>query len=152
MSFESEIQNIPGLLYTPQKDLTNFTTFRLSSVGDYMEVQSIEALQELVILLSKYKKKFLVLGWGANQILPAVCDGLILHLSFPFDPTYFDTIRDEYELPASVGLNQLTGHAVKFGIMGWEVFTGIPASLGGAIFMNAGTNLGEIGSLVKSFG
>jgi UDP-N-acetylmuramate dehydrogenase len=38
---------------------------------------------------------------------------------------------------------------VKFGLLGWEVFTGIPASLGGAIYMNAGTNLGEIGPLIK---
>jgi UDP-N-acetylmuramate dehydrogenase len=63
--------------------------------------------------------------------------------------SYLDQVREEYELPASLGINYLTSHAVKFGLKGWEVFTGIPASLGGAIFMNAGTNLGEIGPLMK---
>ena len=44
----------------------------------------------------------------------------------------------------------MTGKAIKFGLSGWEVFTGIPATLGGAIWMNAGTSLGEIGQLVTS--
>jgi hypothetical protein len=34
--------------------------------------------------------------------------------------------------------------------MGWEVLTGIPASLGGALFMNAGTKFGEIAQIVKT--
>src|SRR5690606_37940156 len=75
---------------------------------------------------------------------------VIIHLDLPFDLNYLSESHDEYVLPASLGLNHLTAHAVKFGLSGWEVFTGIPASLGGAIYMNAGTNLGEIGALVKS--
>jgi UDP-N-acetylmuramate dehydrogenase len=53
-------------------------------------------------------------------------------------------------LSASTSLNMLTAAAVKFNLSGWEVFTGVPASFGGAIFMNAGTRLGEIGDLIKS--
>ncbi len=52
-------------------------------------------------------------------------------------------------MPASLGLNALTAHAIKFGLKGWETFTGVPATLGGAIFMNAGTSLGEICEIVK---
>jgi UDP-N-acetylmuramate dehydrogenase len=149
MSLEKEISQIEGCKYSADFDLTNFTTMRLSSKGDLVEVSSIPALQKLLPLLKKQNRKYLVVGWGANQILPAKCDDLIIHLDFGFDSTYLETLRDEYELPASLGINHLTGHAVKFGLKGWEVFTGIPASLGGAIYMNAGTNLGEIGSLVK---
>lgn len=126
------------------EDLTSYTTFRLKSVGDVYEVKSIEGLRALLPTL----KDYLVVGWGANQILPAVCDRPLIHLNFPFDNNYLNEVRDEYVLPASLGINYLTAHAVKFGLKGWEVFTGIPASLGGAIYMNAGTNLGEIGSLI----
>lgn len=150
MRLEQELASIEGIDFFPQKDLTSFTTFRLASVGDLVEVKSVESLQKLLPLLNRHNKQYLVVGWGANQILPARCEKLVIHLVLPFDQHYFDLIRDEYDLPASVGLNLLTSHAVKFGLMGWEVFTGIPASLGGAIYMNAGTNLGEIGSLVKS--
>lgn len=149
MSLETEIQNIPDIVFEKDQDLTSYTTMRLASRGDVAEVKSIEALQKLLPLLKKHQRNYLVVGWGANQILPAVCDDLIIHLNFSFDMTYLDQVRDEYELPASLGINYLTSHAVKFGLKGWEVFTGIPASLGGAIYMNAGTNLGEIGPLMK---
>ncbi len=149
MSLETEIQNIPDIVFEKDQDLTGYTTMRLASRGDVAEVKTVEALQKLLPLLKKHQRNYLVVGWGANQILPAVCDDLIIHLNFSFDMTYLDQVRDEYELPASLGINYLTSHAVKFGLKGWEVFTGIPASLGGAIYMNAGTNLGEIGPLMK---
>ena len=77
-------------------------------------------------------------------------DKLFIKLNFDYDKDLLSEPRDEYILPASISLNTLTSHALKFGLSGWEVFTGIPASLGGAICMNAGTALGEIGDLIKS--
>lgn len=150
MSLINEVRLIDGLNLKEDVDLTSYTTFRLASHGTLVEILRTEALLKLLPLLRRYNKKYLVVGWGANQILAPVCDELIIHLNFSFEKNYFENLRNEYELPASVGLNLLTAHAVKFGLKGWEVFTGIPASLGGAIFMNAGTNLGEIGDLVKS--
>jgi UDP-N-acetylmuramate dehydrogenase len=150
MSYLDEIKSIDELEYHQDIDLTSYTTFRLKSRGNLIKVFSLQALREILSLFQKFKKKYLVIGWGANQILPSECDKEILLLDFPFDKNYLNTVRDEYEFPASVGLNILTSHAVKFGLKGWEVFTGIPASLGGAVYMNAGTNLGEMSSLVTS--
>lgn len=144
-----EIQTIQDCSLHRDIDVTSYTTFKLGSRGDLVEVRSIEALQKILPLLLKNHKPYLIVGWGANQILPVICHDLIIHLDFSFDATYLETQKDEYILPASLGLNHLTAHAVKFGLKGWEVFTGIPASLGGAIYMNAGTNLGEIGKLIK---
>lgn len=149
MNLAEEISSIEGCKFSENHDLTSFTTMRLASKGDLVEVSSIPSLQKLLPVLNKHQRKYLVIGWGANQILPAECSDLIIHLDFGFDQNYLDEVKDEYSLPASLGINHLTSHAVKFGLKGWEVFTGIPASLGGALYMNAGTNLGEIGSLVK---
>jgi UDP-N-acetylmuramate dehydrogenase len=149
MNLAEEISSIEGCKFSENHDLTSFTTMRLASKGDLVEVSSIPSLQKLLPALNKHQRKYLVIGWGANQILPAECSDLIIHLDFGFDQNYLDEVKDEYSLPASLGINHLTSHAVKFGLKGWEVFTGIPASLGGALYMNAGTNLGEIGSLVK---
>jgi UDP-N-acetylmuramate dehydrogenase len=150
MSLRDELSQLSGLTFHPDHDLTSYTTFRLSSVGDLLEVESEEGLRSALQVLKSHQKDFLVVGWGANQILPAINEKIVIHLKFPFDQALFEAIHESYELPASVGLNYLTAHAVKFGLKGWEVFTGIPASLGGAIYMNAGTNLGEIGQLVES--
>jgi UDP-N-acetylmuramate dehydrogenase len=142
-----EIRNIPGLEIKEDYDLTGFTTMRLHSRGNLIEIHDIEALKKLLPILKKEETPYLLLGWGANQLLPSVVPGFVIHLKMPH--IIPDELHAEYELPASVSLNQLTGLALKFGLKGWEVFTGIPASLGGAIYMNAGTNLGEIGKLIR---
>lgn len=150
MNIKEKLANIEGCEFFPDHDLTSFTTMRLTSRGDLLEVLTVAALQKILPLLKEHQIDYLIVGWGANQILPDHCEKLVIHLKFSFDSSYLNEVREEYVLPASLGINHLTSHAVKFGLLGWEVFTGIPASLGGAIFMNAGTNLGEIGSLVKS--
>lgn len=150
MSWKTDIQNIPDCELKEGVDLSSYTTFKLRAVGDVLEVHSASALRKVLPTLVKHKKEYRVVGWGANQILPDNSDLLFIKLAFSFDhQTYLSSSHDEYELPASLGINHLTGHASKFGLKGWEVFTGIPASLGGAIYMNAGTALGEIGPLVK---
>ena len=150
MNWIDRINSVPDSELLINQNLTSYTTFKLNSEGDLLKVKSIEALQKIMSILDEEKKKYLIIGWGANQILPAKCTDLVIHLEFIFDPNTLREFRDEYTLPSSLGLNHLTALAVKFGLKGWEVFTGIPASLGGAIYMNAGTNLGEIGSLIKT--
>lgn len=143
------IINHPDVTVEIDKDLKKFSTMRLDARGDLITVKSVEGLKVALKALTQNKIEYRVLGWGANVLLPAAADKPYIQLDFEFDRSIFDAAREEYILPGSVSLATLTSHANKFGLKGWEVFTGIPASLGGAIFMNAGTNLGEIGSVIK---
>lgn len=142
------LKNNPGLVVETDKDLTKFSTMRLKAVGDFITVKNLQGLKDIVSTLTKQNIEYRVLGWGANILIPPTSTIPYLHLDFDFDRSVFENAHDEYLLPASTSLATLTSHANKFGLIGWEVFTGIPASLGGAVFMNAGTNLGEIGSVV----
>lgn len=135
------------LLIEINKDLTKYSTMRLVAHGDLITVKNLQTLKLVTKILTENKIDYRVLGWGANMLIPSTSSVPYLQLDFDFDRTIFDSPKSEYLLPASVSLATLTSHANKFGLTGWEVFTGIPASLGGAIFMNAGTNLGEIGSV-----
>lgn len=147
MILKSEL-NFPGVLLEENKDLKKFSTMRLNAVGDLITVSTIEALKKTLKILSAHNIEYRVLGWGANVLLPERSELPYIQLDFDYDKSQLETPCDEYHLPASVSLATLTSHANKYGLKGWEVFTGIPASLGGAIFMNAGTNLGEIGAVV----
>ena len=149
MNLKEKLHSLSDVEFLENENLTSYTTFKLNSIGDLLIVKSVEALQKVLPLLNAEKIIYLIVGWGANQILPAKCDEIIIHLDLPFDMNDLENQKNEYLIPASLGINHLTAHAVKFGLKGWDVFTGIPASLGGAIYMNAGTNLGEIGNLVK---
>lgn len=144
-----KLKSIQGVEVEIEKDLKKFSTMRLDAKGDLITVRNKEALGAVTKYLTKNNIQYRVLGWGANMLLPAISEIPYLQLDFEFDRSIFDNTHEEYVLPASVSLATLTSHANKFGIKGWEVFTGVPASLGGAIFMNAGTNLGEIGSIIK---
>ena len=139
----------PDVIVSLDQDLKKYSTMRLDSRGDLITVKSRDGLKFCLGELTKNNISYRVLGWGANMLLPSRSTIPYIQLDFEFERSVFNTPQDEYVLPASTSLATLTSHANKFGLKGWEVFTGIPASLGGAIFMNAGTNLGEIGSLVK---
>jgi len=140
-----------GILFEKNQDLTKYSTMRLKAQGDLYTVTSIAALKNLLETFSIKQTSFIMLGMGANQLLKETSALPYIKLDLPFDKKYLDEVRIKYELPASITLSILSSHAIKHGLAGWECFTGIPATLGGALFMNAGTNLGEIGSLVESF-
>lgn len=141
---------IEGVQLKEDIDLARYTTIRIVATGSIAIVESENALSSLLKLLVNKKLNYHVLGWGANQVISKTKNTLFIKLNFEFDRSYLLIPKKEYELPASLGVNVLQTHAQKFGLKGWEVFTGVPASLGGAIFMNAGTALGEIGEIVKS--
>lgn len=149
MSIESRLSLIKGIEFELDADLTKMTTFRLESRANLVIVKSSQALTELIKVLNEEKVSYLVLGLGANQILPQRVNSLVIHLKFDFDLSSLQVYQSSYIVPASLNLTHLTSAAVKHGLIGWEVFTGIPATVGGAICMNAGTTLGEIGELVE---
>jgi len=139
----------PDIKVELNKDLTKYSTLQLKSQGDLISVFSEDALSKVIKTLYAFNVKYCVLGKGSNILLREKSKIPYIKLAFTENIKDFYKINDEYILPASTPLNKMTAHAIKFGLKGWEVFTGIPASLGGAIFMNAGTNLGEIGSIVN---
>lgn len=142
-----ELKEVEGLEVKRGIDLTKMSTMRLKARGDLVIVKNIEALKTFLT----YIKKYHVLGWGANQLLKETSDRPYLKLDFPFDRNELSVVLTRYTIPASVSLASLTSAANKLKLSGWEVFTGIPASLGGAIAMNAGTGLGEIAEVIESF-
>ena len=150
MSWKTKVEEISDLTFQWNADLTNLSTFRMSSHGDVVEVRTLSALASLVRVLNAEKHPYRLLGWGANQVLAPAEKDLMIKLDLPFDKNILEELHDTYHLPASVGLNLLTAHALKFGLKAWDALTGIPASLGGAVYMNAGTNLGEIRQVLQS--
>ncbi|MCO4753789.1 MAG: FAD-binding protein [Bacteriovoracaceae bacterium] len=144
------VKEIEGVNLFESVDLAKYTTIKLKAIGDIATVESIDALTLVIQGLQKHGIEYHVLGWGANQVISKTKNTLFIKLKLPLDRDIFKTVHKFYDLPASTPLNLLQSHAQKFGLKGWEVLTGIPASLGGAIYMNAGTALGEICNIVES--
>lgn len=130
--------------------LSLHTTFRVGGPCDvYVSVASIKEAEELIRLLSMNKVPYFVIGNGSNLL---VSDegfrGVIVELSKNFSEISVD---GEY-ITASAGalLVKVANEAYKHGLTGLEFASGIPGTIGGGVFMNAGAYGGELKDVVKS--
>jgi UDP-N-acetylmuramate dehydrogenase len=129
-------------------DLSSYSTMKLAARGDLIVVKSLAALKFLVKELSQRKMEYQVIGWGANTLLSQNAEKIFLHLKIANHEGVLSEVKDRYLLSATTSIATLVSAASKLGLSGWEVLTGIPGSLGGAIAMNAGTKFGEIAKIV----
>lgn len=146
--FFDKISKITGIQILENQDLKDYSRMKLTgSTGDIVRVMSITALKELLSLpeIPLYR----IIGMGSNQVYPSTSSQFYLLLNLNYNENFIDEFLPEYELPASVPVNLLVQAASKHGLKGWQILTGIPGTLGGAVYMNAGTELGEISSLIK---
>lgn len=91
-----------------------------------------------------------VLGDGANLLVDDDgIDGLVVDLS---NMAAVEVEADTGRVVAEAGANlpRLVTRTAREGLAGLEILGGIPASVGGAVVMNAGGRYGEIESAVRS--
>lgn len=92
-----------------------------------------------------------VLGDGANLLIDdAGIDDLVVRLSgAEFSQVTSDPKTGVLHAGAGVHLFALINRTVKEGLAGLETLAGIPATLGGAIVMNAGGAFGQIADVIE---
>jgi UDP-N-acetylmuramate dehydrogenase len=91
-----------------------------------------------------------ILGWGSNLLFPDEgYPGLVVRMKHLFTGVE-ETAPGRIRVGGSLGASSLLKIAAERGYGGLERLTGIPGSVGGMISMNAGTHLGEIGSILIS--
>ena len=118
--------------------LSTKTTFCIGGPAKFfVVVPSKEVLKRLVSALRFIEEKFYVLGLGANTLaLDEGYDGVVVKLGFS------EIVENATFVYADAGviLGDLVNFASERGMSGMEWATGIPATVGGAIFMNAGAH------------
>ncbi|GBG57102.1 UDP-N-acetylenolpyruvoylglucosamine reductase [Sporomusaceae bacterium FL31] len=130
--------------------LANHTTFRIGGPADYFVLpSSIAEIAELLKLAQEYNISVTVLGNGSNVlVLDSGIRGLVL--KFAKEMSY---IRHEgHHVFAGAGalLCDVSRYAAELGLAGMEFAVGIPGSIGGSVFMNAGAYEGEMSNIVVS--
>jgi len=130
--------------------LCKYTTFKIGGCADYVIEPKDEAnLRKLLVFARKAKLRVLVIGAGSNIL---ACDsrirGIVIRLSSP----HFRKILVKgnfIDVGAGCAVSRVILRAARSGLGGAEFLTGIPATLGGAIAMNAGTKDASIGEIVE---
>lgn len=128
------------------KDYTSFKTG--GSCPLLISPDSISALSELVKECNKSDIPYTVLGNGSNVLVSDDgLDGVVIHIA---DGLNEIRLLDETTVycEAGVKLGTLCNFALENSLAGLEFAFGIPGSVGGAIFMNAGAYGGEMNDVV----
>ncbi len=120
--------------------LKDYTTLR---VGGPAELWTVEAREELPLAT---EAPYRVLGNGSNL--------LVLDEGVPERVIRLSGVFTQYDLRGWVGaatpLPLLVQEAYRAGLSGLEGLLGIPAQVGGAVKMNAGTRFGEMAEALEA--
>ena len=128
--------------------MKDYTTYKVG--GECIAIvypTNVENLIKLLKYLKENKIKYKVIGNGSNLIFSDErYDGVIINLK-EFDKLEInDTI---VKAGAGYSLVKLSIKTAKLGLAGLEFASGIPGTIGGAVFMNAGAYKSDMGYIVS---
>ena len=129
--------------------ISNYTTYKVGGkVRAICYPKTENELVELVKLLKEHHIKYFVLGNGSNVLFSdKLYDGVIIKL----DNFNKICIKDNIiEVGAGYPLIKLSNDAMRNCLVGLEFASGIPGTVGGAVFMNAGAYGEDMSKIVES--
>jgi UDP-N-acetylmuramate dehydrogenase len=127
------------------------TSFRVGGEVDLLaRPESVQQLSELLAAAADEKVPWRVFGGGSNILIPDEgVRGLVIELSAPiFAQVSIDKTR--VKLGAGLSLADAISTTCQGGLSGLEVLVGIPGTVGGAVYRNAGGRSGDMGPFVQS--
>jgi len=124
--------------------LSRYTSFRIGGPADCMLFpKDVEDLKAVLHLASKEKIPYTILGGGNNTLVrDGGIRGIVLNLEGTFQGLLVE--GEEVKAGAGVRLSRLLAFCSKLGLSGLEPLTGVPGTVGGAVWGNAGAFGGTI--------
>ena len=134
--------------------LKNYTTFKCGGPARFFdEPQSEEEIISDLRFANERKIPVFILGGGANCLISdRGFDGLVIRIGKGLSDIGIKTNGDTATVTAGAGvlLRGLATTLASQGYEGTEFACGIPGTVGGGVFMNAGAYGGEMKDIVKS--
>lgn len=145
----AELASLDAGQLLPNEPMAPHTTWQVGGPADVMVIpHTKDQLVRLVRLLHERKTPWLVIGRGSNLLVTDKgIRGVVIKLGKAFDFVRFDgkTVR----AGGAFSMIKLSVLAGKQGLTGLEFAGGIPGSVGGAVFMNAGAQGSETARVLK---
>ena len=129
--------------------IKNLTTYRVGGVASVLFTpKDIKSLSNAIIYLKDNSIKFKIIGRGSNLLFSSkLYDGVLIKLD---NLNHIDFLPyNKVVVGAGVSLLKLSNEICKRGLTGFEFASGIPGSVGGAIYMNAGAYNLDMGYVVR---
>lgn len=126
------------------ESMANHTTFRIGGNADiFVTPTNIEEIKEIITLCQEQEMPFYIVGNGSNLLVgDKGYRGLIIQIYSEMNQII---VEDDYiKAEAGALLSKIASKALANSLTGFEFASGIPGTLGGAVFMNAGAYGGEM--------
>lgn len=130
------------IVFQENKPLSQVSTFGIGGPARYfVEVRQIEEMQQVLKKCRNEKLPYIVIGKGSNCLFDdRGFNGLLILNKIDFMKTPEPGI---FHAGAGYSFSLLGVQTARQGWSGLEFASGIPGSVGGAVYMNAGANGGE---------
>lgn len=127
--------------------MSRHTTLGIGGPADCLVLPNTrEELSQVVHILSKGKIPFIVIGGGANLLVrDKGIRGVVLVTS---RMQQVNKVDNTLIVEAGVSTIRTAAIALQYGLSGLEFASGIPGTIGGAAYMNAGAYGGEMSQVV----
>lgn len=129
--------------------LKNHTTFGVGgNCIALIEPNEIDEILEIIRICKFNKLKYFILGNGSNILVKdSGYNGVIIKLKNNFNK--IELINDKITVQSGATLREVFEFTFKNSLTGFEFASGIPGTIGGAIYMNAGAYGGEMKDVVE---
>lgn len=151
---KSELKEIFGDFVAFDVSLSQYTSIRVGGPADAIVwPANAEQIQKVVLWVKEKKIPTFILGKGSNTLIrDKGFRGIVINLGKGFRE--FGLAKEDgtsvwVKAEGGVPTQQFVRWCVEQGFAGAERLAGIPGTIGGNIFMNAGTYLGSVGDLVE---
>jgi len=114
------------------------TTFKIGGPAEiFITPKTVKSFCFVIHYLQQNKQSFFILGKGSNIVVSEKgISGFVISTA-ELNTIKYNTDTNELICGAGCSFASLTQFCIKNSLSGLEVFAGLPASIGGAIFMNA---------------
>lgn len=129
--------------------MSNHTSFKIGGKVKALVIPSdFKQIEKTIDLCHRLEQPFFIMGNGSNILVEdSGIDALIIKIS---DALSKVSIEDDLVIAeAGVLLSKLSKVVLRESLQGFEFASGIPGTLGGAIFMNAGAYGGEMKDVIE---
>jgi UDP-N-acetylmuramate dehydrogenase len=129
--------------------LRPYTTFQIGGPArHFIEIQTIADMQEVIAYCHQNRLRYFILGKGSNILFDDQgFDGLVILNKIAF---FEEPSPGLFHVGAGYSFSLLGTRTAREGWGGLEFASGIPGSIGGAVYMNAGANGNETAEALVS--
>ncbi|OXC00760.1 MULTISPECIES: UDP-N-acetylmuramate dehydrogenase [Bacillus] len=131
------------------ESLARYTTMKIGGPADILIVpKHVAGIEKTLQLVKQYKTKWTVIGRGSNLLVSDQgIEGVVIRLGEGLD--HLEVEKHKVRVGSGYPLIKLSTLLSRQGLAGLEFASGIPGSVGGAVYMNAGAHKSDISSVLS---